>query len=406
MDRYFHFSEEHKGYLEEQLNSFESHLSSFATSSKSAVRKYTRKKSSDFLRSDFSIDVDKILHNPLYNRYTDKTQVFSFFKNDDISRRAIHVQLVSRIAYVIGRALKLNTDLVEAIALGHDIGHTPFGHKGEEFLSELYFEHCGRYFRHNIHSVRVLMTITNSNLTLQTYDGILCHCGEKVYGEYYPHKLSTFPEFEANFERCYTEPHTIDTLHPCTLEGCVVRVSDVIAYVGKDRQDAYKAGLTKSDMFSDDNIIGRNNADIINNVISNIVKNSIGKEYLKMDLDVFKGLEKARAENFDIIYGNEKVTRTYYDCIKPMMKLMYERLLEDLNAYNFASPIYQHHLNHPILGNCYRDKRRHIITNDNDIVVDYIASMTDDYFIDLFTNLFPENSFYINGIKYHGYFED
>ena len=107
-------------------------------------------------RTAYVRDVDKIMHSPFYNRYTDKTQVFSFFKNDDITRRALHVQLVSRIARTIGYALNLNLDLIEAIALGHDIGHTPFGHAGERYLSDAYHAETGRYFNHNVHSVRVL----------------------------------------------------------------------------------------------------------------------------------------------------------------------------------------------------------------------------------------------------------
>ena len=101
------------------------------------------------LRSNFIRDVDKILNCPFYNRYSDKTQVFSFYKNDDITRRALHVQLVSRIARTIGKALNLNLELIEAIALGHDLGHTPFGHAGESILNEIYFSKTGRYFAHN-----------------------------------------------------------------------------------------------------------------------------------------------------------------------------------------------------------------------------------------------------------------
>lgn len=121
---------------EEQLASIfkriDKELSPFATQNVKAVRKnaYTN---DDLFRSEFGIDIDKILHNVLYNRYVDKTQVFSFYKNDDITRRALHVQLVARIAKIIGQALELNLDLIEAIAIGHDIGHTPFGHKGETF---------------------------------------------------------------------------------------------------------------------------------------------------------------------------------------------------------------------------------------------------------------------------------
>ena len=149
------------------------------------MRRYLRASDSPTLwRPAFVRDVEKTMHLPLYNRYADKTQVFSFYENDDITRRALHVQLVSRIARNIGAVLGLNLDLIEAISLGHDIGHTPFGHAGERFLSELLYEHTGRYFSHNVHSVRVLDTLFRRNLSLQTLDGVLCHNGEFEQQEY------------------------------------------------------------------------------------------------------------------------------------------------------------------------------------------------------------------------------
>ena len=173
-------SKEQKLILKNIYDERESLLSPYATRSCSAIREKTARTVEDRLRNPFSVDIDKILHNVVYNRYVDKTQVFSFYKNDDITRRALHVQLVARIGQIIGSALNLNLDLINAIALGHDIGHTPFGHKGEEFLNEIYYNRTQRYFNHNVHSVRVLKIMTKSNLTLQVYDGILCHCGEKL----------------------------------------------------------------------------------------------------------------------------------------------------------------------------------------------------------------------------------
>ena len=137
-------------------------------------------------RPAFVRDIDKILHCPFYNRYIDKTQVFSLIRNDDITRRSLHVQLVSRIARTIGAALNLNLDLIEAIALGHDIGHPPFAHSGENYLDELYYNHAGRHFSHSIHSVRVLDTIFPLNISLQVLDGIACHNGELELEEYRP----------------------------------------------------------------------------------------------------------------------------------------------------------------------------------------------------------------------------
>ena len=150
-------------------------------------------------RPAFVRDIDKIMHCPFYNRYADKTQVFSFYKSDDITHRGLHVQLVSRIARTIGAALNLNTDLIEAMALGHDIGHTPFGHSGEKVLDELYCQHTGRHFSHNIHSVRVLDRIYPYNLSLQTLSGIAGHDGETEMAELHPLPLTSFAEFERTY---------------------------------------------------------------------------------------------------------------------------------------------------------------------------------------------------------------
>lgn len=186
-------------------------------------------------RPAFVRDVEKILHLPYYNRYADKTQVYSLYRNDDISRRAFHVQLVSRIARNIGSVLGLNLDLIEAISLGHDIGHTPFGHAGERMLSELYHGETGRYFNHNVHSVRVLDGLSDRNISLQTLDGVLSHNGELEQKEYRPGELSGFAEHEERVENCYVEEKGILKLVPSTLEACVMRICDIIAYLGKDR---------------------------------------------------------------------------------------------------------------------------------------------------------------------------
>jgi len=163
------------------------------------------KDSATVWRPPFVHDIDKILHCPYYNRYTDKTQVFSLIRNDDITRRSLHVQLVSRIARTIGGALNLNLDLIEAIALGHDIGHPPFAHAGEVFLDELYYRHAGRHFSHNIHSVRVLDKIYPFNISLQTLSGIAGHNGEIELEEYWPEPIDSFQKFDDMIERCYLD---------------------------------------------------------------------------------------------------------------------------------------------------------------------------------------------------------
>ena len=381
----------------------EAALGAHATKNSEALRKFDRKNEYDILRGPFAIDTDKILHNALYNRYIDKTQVFSFYKNDDITRRSTHVQLVSRIARTIGRALRLNLDLIEAIAVGHDIGHTPFGHRGEQYLSDLYLQSDRhRYFNHNVHSVRVLKTITKTNLTLQTLDGILCHNGEDEFIEYRPSGLNSFEAFEQNVEQCYTDKAFIKTLRPNTMEGCVVRISDRIAYIWKDRQDARKLDLTK-DVFFTPTILGANNIEFLNNIVINLVKNSMDADCLRMDPEVFDALRTLKGENYEFIYKNEQVMEPYETVVRPMMERMYRRLYEDLILNQFQSPVYQHHLSHYILGKSYRDEENRVTADPDDIVVDYIASMTDDYFIDLYEYLFPDDPFN-QKVRYIPYF--
>lgn len=404
MNNFFTFTDDESNLIKDSITRKMSILSSYATPDSSAIRKYQSSQKRQMFRTEFGTDIDKILHNALYNRYTDKTQVFSFFRNDDITRRGLHVQLVSRIARIIGNALSLNLELIEAISLGHDIGHTPFGHKGEFFLDELYYKNTGYHFNHNVHSVRVFKSITRSNLTLQTLDGILCHCGEKAFDEYRPvKKYKNFKDFDDLFSECYISNDVIRKLRPSTLEGCVVRISDMIAYVGKDRQDAVKAGLKTKEY--ENNPLGKNNSEIISNLITNIIKNSIGRDYIKMDKEVFTELEKIKNENQKLIYDNPDINKPYYEIVKPMMENMYYQLLSDIINKNYNSPIFKHHLNHNILGNCYREERSRAITADaNEIVVDYIASMTDDYFIDLYKYLFPDDDLY-KKVHYISYFD-
>ncbi|MBQ3182711.1 MAG: HD domain-containing protein [Clostridia bacterium] len=364
------------------------------------IRRNCDKDNASVIRTAFIRDIDKIIHCPYYNRYTDKTQVFSFFRNDDITRRALHVQLVSRIARTIGKALGLNLDLIEAIALGHDIGHTPFGHAGEEYLDGLFFAHTGRRFSHNIHSVRVLDKIFPYNISLQTLSGIASHDGEMELCEYYPSPLVSFDTFDRQIEGCYLDKKNVRKLVPSTLEGCVMRISDIIAYLGKDRQDAEKAGLLKTDSY-DDCAIGTYNAEIINNLMVNIIENSYGKPYIKMDNEHFEALKKAKADNYQLIYKKDSVRSELENTVQPMMERMYERLLADLVSCDKASPVFTHHIDYVNTAHYNRDIP-YEQTEPNQIVVDYIASMTDDYFTDLYSFLFPESDL---KITYKGYFD-
>ena len=367
-------------------------------------RKETERDRANAWRTAFIHDVDKIIHCPYYNRYADKTQVFSFYRNDDITRRALHVQLVSRIARTIGKALNLNLDLIEAIALGHDIGHTPFGHAGEKYLDEIYRAHTGRRFSHNIHSLRVLDRIYPYNISLQTLSGIVSHDGELELSEYRPKPLTSFDELDQMVESCYLDPTNnkarLKELTPSTLEGCVMRISDIIAYLGKDRQDAERAHIVTSDAFSPSEI-GERNAEIINNLIVNIIENSYGHPYIKMDERHFNALKELKQENYDKIYLCDSVKSKFDQIIKPMMEELYEKLLQDVLAGNTDSPIFTHHVSY-VSGAHYQRELAYEETEPNQLVVDYIASMTDDYFIDLYRHLFPNSP---RNISYKGYFD-
>ena len=351
-------------------------------------------------RTAFIHDIDKILHCPYYNRYADKTQVFSFYKNDDITRRALHVQLVSRIARTIGKALGLNLDLIEAIALGHDIGHTPFGHAGERYLDEIFFSHTGRHFSHNIHSVRVLDSIYPYNISLQTLSGIASHDGELELSEYRPRALSSFEEFDELMESCYTDKNNIKHLVPSTLEGCVMRISDIIAYLGKDRQDAERANIISTDKF-EPCAIGRHNAEIINNLIVNIIENSYGHDYIKLDEVHFNALAKAKAENYEKIYYSKEVSSIQKEMIAPMFEGLYDRLKLDLENTKKSSPIFTQHIEYINNARRYYSVEDYLETDNNQIIIDYIASMTDDYLVELYDYFYPGKS----NIKYYAYFE-
>lgn len=366
-----------------------------------ALRRHSNDKPAPVWRPKFAKDIDRIMYSPYYNRYTDKTQVFSLTKNDDITRRSLHVQLVSRIARTIGRALNLNLDLIEAIALGHDIGHTPFAHCGEVYLNELYHSHTGRFFSHNIHSARVLDKIFPLNLTLQTLSGIAGHNGEIELSEYRPVPMDNFEDFEAELEKCYTIPGYSNKIQPSTLEGNVVRISDIIAYLGKDRQDAASIQMVENNAFTS-SIIGSINSEIINNLVVNVIENSYGQPYIKLDESHFQAVQSCKRENYSMIYANEPGRAILNRVVKPMMEEIYEQLLEDLVQEKHDSPIFRHHIDY-VNQTRYPRTFSYEKTEPNQMIVDYIASMTDDYLIDLHRYLFPDSNYYV---EYTGYFND
>ena len=352
-------------------------------------REDTERDRATLWRPAFVRDVEKIMHLPAYNRYAGKTQVFSFRQNDDLSRRGLHVQLVARVARDIGAALGLNLDLIEAIALGHDIGHTPFGHAGERLLNDVYFAHTGRYFRHNVHSVRVLDALYRRNLSLQTLDGVLCHNGEYEQRVFRTSGLGGFEEFDRVVSDCVEQGDArIRRLAPMTLEGCVVRVSDIIAYVGKDRQDAETAGLIAPEANFETGAAGLYNSWVLQHLTVDIVEHSYRKDHIEMSERAFQELAQAKRENYRVIYRSPAVECSYDKVLGATFADLYERLRGDLVAGDEESPIFRHHIE-PVdclarhYGNGYDWQ-----SDLDQTVVDYIASMTDAYFLALVDVLF------------------
>ena len=352
-------------------------LSPYACRSKDALR--LKSIVNDF-RPAYYRDIDRIIHSLSYTRYIDKTQVFSFKENDHISKRMVHVQLVSKVARTIGRALGLNEDLIEAMALGHDIGHTPIGHQGEYILDEISVKYLNERFAHNVQSARTLMYIENKgkgcNLTIQVLDGIMCHNGEMPSNIYRP-KKKTKEEFLDDYNKAYTDSDRLKKLCPMTLEGCVVRISDIIAYVGRDIEDAIQIGkIKRSDIPKEvRDVLGNNNPDIVNNLIIDIINNSINKPYIKLSDKVYNALFKIKEFNYNNIYKLAN-TAEELDCYKKKIYSLFKKYLKDLNNENKDSIIYKVFLN---------DMNKEYINNTKNerIVIDFIAGMTDEFFISL-----------------------
>lgn len=312
--------------------------------------------------------------------------MFFLFENDHITHRVLHVQLVSKIARTIGRFLRLNEDLLEAIALGHDIGHTPFGHDGEEYLNKICLEKGIGCFKHNAQSVRFLKDLEEGgngvNLTLQVLDGILCHNGEEISDHYEPSPKKTIDKFLEEYDYCFTEDTYGKQLKPFTLEGCVVRVSDVIAYIGRDIEDAITVGLLTRDELPKNitEVLGDNNRDIINILVRDLVECSLGRSYLCFSPCVLKALKALRDYNYAKIYYSPNKQKQDKK-IEAMFRLLYDSLFDDLISENHESSIYSQWID--TLNEDYREK-----TVNERIVIDYISGMTDDFFYNTFKDQF------------------
>jgi len=352
-------------------------LSPFATLSIDAVREKKEARLATDHRQWFSVDADRILHSLAYARYVDKTQVFSLIPNDHITHRVLHVQLVSKIARTIGRFLRLNEDLIEAIAYGHDIGHPPFGHDGERYLTELCVEHGLPPFIHSVQGVHFLRRVERKargcNLSLQVFDGILCHDGEIHCPSISPYRGKTFKTLDREIEAKLSSPQT--DLRPMTLEGCVVRMADVISYVGRDIEDAIRLCLVRRNQIPDNcrEILGDTNGTIVYRLVEDLIKFSRNRDEIAFSHDVVQALAELKAFNMEFIYMNPRI-KTESAKIKNLYRILFERFLEDLQKHRTESVIFKDYLNG--MDASYTQEQSY-----ETIVRDFISGMTDAYFL-------------------------
>lgn len=294
------------------------------------------------LRTDFQRDRDRIIHSKSFRRLKHKTQVFISPEGDHFRTRLTHTLEVSQIGRTIARALRLNEDLVEAIALGHDLGHTPFGHSGEAVLNEL--KSTG--FIHGEQSLKVVDFLERSdtriglNLTEEVRDGILNHSGSG---------------------------------NAKTLEGKIIKFADRIAYINHDIDDAIRAGIISSDSLPKEltKVLGNSSSQRINTMINGLIDKSYGKPIVEMEDEVYEATMELRQYMFKNVYM-DSVVKSEEVKIKRLLTEFYKFYMEDL------SRIPENHLN-------LYNVRSH---SDEDIVSDYIAGMTDTYAKKQLKNIF------------------
>lgn len=294
------------------------------------------------IRTEFQRDRDRIIHSKAFRRLKHKTQVFIAPEGDHYRTRLTHTLEVSQIARTIARALKLNEDLVEAISLAHDLGHTPFGHTGEKILNELH----PNGFKHNLQSIRVVDLLEfhenrpGLNLTFEVREGIINHSGDNLSN---------------------------------TLEGQLVKYADRIAYINHDIDDAIRAGVISEDMLPKDclSILGETHSKRINTLITDIIENSINQDVITMSEAIRVQMEDLRQFMFENVYFNKKAKK------------------EDDKAEYIVEQVYNYFLTHfDKLPDNTKKIYVDISATKEDIICDYIAGMTDRFMLNTFMDLF------------------
>ena len=384
-------------FIEQSANSTNALWSNFTKREKPLYKR------NNDLRSEFERDYTRVIHSTAYRRMKNKTQVFFSPKNDHICTRAEHVVHVESISYTIAKNLGLNTELTKAIATAHDIGHSPFGHQGEKVLSDISKRDIGENFWHEKNGLDMVDKIElledpkgnkqNMNLTYAVRDGIISHCGEIDENRVMPRK-----EYINLNEYMYPNQFA-----PYTWEGCVVKISDKIAYLGRDIQDAIILGLIDNldelyDIlnYNKDEVI--NNTVIINNLVYDLCSNSSIEKGLCFSDEKFNMINTLKKYNYKKIYLSEKlqpstryfelIINTIYDLLKQYYtdKKSKRKCPELINDFNIWLKDYW---------NLERTEN-----NKNDVIFDvsnekeyykaiiyYISGMTDNYAIEMYNKI-------------------
>ncbi|MEI8365540.1 MAG: HD domain-containing protein [Parachlamydiaceae bacterium] len=321
-------------------------------------------------RLSYKRDVDRIVHSKAYARYADKTQVVYLVENDHITHRSLHVQLVSNFARGIAEILRLNLDLVEAIALGHDVGHPPFGHEGEGYLSELSEEFTGTTFAHPWQSCRLFTDIDPLNLGLCVYDGFLCHDGGMCGNKFSPNFGKTWEDHQREKDLKLQNPD--GNIWPGTLEGCLVKMCDTMSYLGRDIEDAISLGIiTRNDVPK--TVMGTSNREILSFLSQDIIHQSYEKDYIAFSEEAYEALRVLRKFNFERIYTHPKL-KIESSKIKRSYRILFEHLLHDLQKNESECHMWNKFLS--------RKSTTYLETTTPERkVIDYISGMTDTYFV-------------------------
>lgn len=351
-------------------------LGTYGTPSSDGLRRYPETQVGH--RTHFAVDADRILHSKAYTRYIDKTQVFYLVDNDHITHRVLHVQLVSKLARTLGRVFRLNEDLLEAIALGHDIGHPPFGHDGETQLNRLAKEHGVPSFQHNLQSIRFLELLEERagyqgcNLTVQVLDGILCHDGEVHNRNLAPHGIPDFATLDNKINDKLCDPMT--RLRPMTMEGCVVRLADTLSYIGRDIEDAILLGLiTRADIPSSCvEVLGRSNGAIVHNLVTDIIIGGC-RGHIGFSEPISEALLTLKKFNYKRIYLNETLKPDQQE-VANCFSALFGQYLQDVCTERAGSVMME--ALHSRVGKGYCQD-----TSAAVMVLDVISGMTDDYFL-------------------------